>query len=275
MSTNENPTPSDEVTSEQAITIQPSSITAYPGSGDWMPAGGNDAAQEGVGGLAVLHAVRRHLLVILSTGLACAAVAGTSPLVGAQAAVHGRGLLELAPTNPTILGKPTADQAQQVQMNSRYFATPKQSLLKSRFVIMAALRDPRLKNRACILREDATHNTIAWLTKEVRADFPSKNAGIMQVTATEPDREDAAAMVNAVVDAYMNEVVNFDRQQRRDRLSELTADLCGERERGPHQARTVETGTREHRRRRRRDHEGPGGIGSAECTPNSNANSRP
>ena len=43
----------------------------------------------------------------------------------------------------------------------------------------------------------------------------------MQVTATEPDREDAAAMVNAVVDAYMNEVVNYDRQQRRDRLSDL------------------------------------------------------
>ena len=43
----------------------------------------------------------------------------------------------------------------------------------------------------------------------------------MQVSATEPDREDAAAIVNAVVDAYMNEVVNYDRQQRRDRLSEL------------------------------------------------------
>ena len=33
--------------------------------------------------------------------------------------------------------------------------------------------------------------------------------------------QDAAAIVNAVVDAYMNEVVNRDRQERRIRLSEL------------------------------------------------------
>ena len=38
MSTNENLTQSDE----QAITIQPSGIATYPGSGDWIPAGGNE-----------------------------------------------------------------------------------------------------------------------------------------------------------------------------------------------------------------------------------------
>ena len=48
-----------------------------------------------------------------------------------------------------------------------------------------------------------------------------KNAAVMQVTATQPDPSDAAAIVNAVVDAYMNEVVNGDRQARRIRLSDL------------------------------------------------------
>ena len=47
MSTNESLMQSDENSSEQAITIQPSGIAAYPGSGDWMPGGGNDPAQEG------------------------------------------------------------------------------------------------------------------------------------------------------------------------------------------------------------------------------------
>ena len=57
-----------------------------------------------------------------------------------------------------------------------------------------------MKNRACIRREDEKHNAIAWLTGEIHVDFPGKNnAGIMQVSATEPDREDAAAIVNAVV----------------------------------------------------------------------------
>src|SRR5208282_718753 len=104
-----------------------------------------------------------------------------------------------------------------------------QSLVTSSFVINAALRDPRLKNRACIVREDAKHNAIRWLTEEIHAEFPFKNAGIMVVTATELDKEDAAAMVNAVVAAYMNEVVNVETQQGRDRLSELQR-ICADKE---------------------------------------------
>ena len=116
MSTNENLTQSDEIPSEQAITIQPSGIDGLSGIGR-LDAGRRQRA--GAGGvqaaLAVLHAVRRHWLVILSTGLACAAVAGTAPLVRAQAEVQGRGHLGVGYLpHPTILGKPTADQAQQV-----------------------------------------------------------------------------------------------------------------------------------------------------------------
>ena len=97
-------------------------------------------------------------------------------------------ILELEPANPIIL-KRTADQAQPGCNEFDVFRDTQKSLIKSRFVIMAALRDPRLKNRACIVREDAKHNAIQWLTDEIHVDFPTKNAGIMKVTATEPDRE--------------------------------------------------------------------------------------
>src|SRR5271166_4098834 len=43
----------------------------------------------------------------------------------------------------------------------------------------------------------------------------------MEVSATEPVKEDAAVIVNAVVGAYMSEVVDRDQQNRRDRLDEL------------------------------------------------------
>jgi capsular exopolysaccharide synthesis family protein len=221
MSTNESLTQPDEIPSEQAITIQPSGIAAYPGSGDWMPAVGADPVPDGEGGLAMLHALRRHWLVILSTGLACAAVTGILLYSFLKPQYQAMALLEFAPSNPTILGKQTADQAQVIANEFEIFRDTQQSLIKSRFVIMAALRDPKLKNRACILREDAKHNTVEWLTDEVRVDPALKNAGLMQVSTTQPDPEDAAAIVNAVVDAYWNEVVNADRQQRRDRLSEL------------------------------------------------------
>ena len=173
MTTNENLTPSDEIPSEQAITIQPSGMTAYPGSGDWMPAAATSRARRG-SGLALLHAVRRHLLVILSIGLACAAVTGIVLFWLLKPQYMAMALLQLAPSNPTILGKLTADQAQQVANEFEIFRDTQQSLIKSRFVIMAALRDPKLKNRACILREDAKHNAIEWLTDEIRVDFPPR-----------------------------------------------------------------------------------------------------
>ena len=171
----------------------------------------------------MLHAVRRHWLVILSTGLACAAVTGTvcSGWV-LKPQYKATGLLELAPSNPKILkpqpSRRPADhgefeifrenQAEPYQEQLRHHGGPPRSEIEE-----PVLHRPQ---------EDAKHNAIAWLTDEIHVDFPSKNAGIMKVIATEPDREDAAAIVNAVVDAYMDEVVNRDRQQRRDRLTSST-----------------------------------------------------
>ena len=70
------------------------------------------------------------------------------------------------------------------------------------------------------MREDARHNTIQWLTSVVQVS-PEKNSGVMYVSATLPDANEAAAIVNAVVEAYMDEVVNVDRQKRRERYDSL------------------------------------------------------
>ncbi len=225
MSTNER---FDDIPSDEPITIQPSGA-AYPGTGDSMPGGGSDAAPGAMSNMAVLHGIRRHLLVILSTGLACAAVTGTTLVCVLKPQYTATARLELASSSPKILNN-TADQGQQQGMSEfEYFRDTQKSQLKARFVIIAALRDSKLKNRACIVRQDPTHTTIQWLTDEIRVNFPEKNAGLMDVSATEPDAEDAAAIVNAVVGAYWNEVVNYDQQRRRERLSELQI-ICAEKE---------------------------------------------
>ena len=115
-----------------------------------------------------------------------------------------------------------ADQAQQVMNEFDIFRENQQQLIKNRFVIKAALRDPNLNNRACIAEQDAKHNAEAWLTNEIHADFQTKNASLMTVSATELDPQDAAAIVNAVVGAYWNEVVMAEQRERRIRLNELT-----------------------------------------------------
>jgi capsular exopolysaccharide synthesis family protein len=221
MSTNDNLTPSDENSSEQAITIQPSGITAYPGSGDWMPANGNEPGKEGAGGLAVLHAVRRHWLLISSTGLACAVVTFFVLFFWVFLPQYkATGLLQLAPSNPKVLTTVAGDQ--QITGEFDIFRENQAALMKSEIVITAALRDERLKTNLRRQQEDERHNGIAWLTSQIQVDFPSKNAGIMQVSVREPDKKEAADIANAVVEAYLEVVVNRDRRQRRDRLDELT-----------------------------------------------------
>ena len=60
-----------------------------------------------------------------------------------------------------------------------------------------------MKTRPCIVEQDARHNALAWLTGEIHVHFPAKNGGVMEVSATEPDPQDAAAIVNAVVAAVL------------------------------------------------------------------------
>ena len=217
MSTNENLTPSDD----QAITIQPSGIAAYPGSGDWIQAGSEEAGQTSLSGLAALHAIRRHLLLVLSMGLVCATVAAILLYITFPVKYKATAVLQLAPSTPRILGKTNADQAQQVMNEFEIFRDSQASLIKTNWIMIAALRDPDLKNRECIRKQDEKHDAIQWLTEEIRVDFPAKNGGVMYISATEPDPQDAMSIVNSVMRAYMAEFGDIDRVKQEHRLAEL------------------------------------------------------
>ena len=54
---------------------------------------------------------------------------------------------------------------------------------RERFVIQA-VRNSKLKNLPCMVREDARHNTVAWLTSQIHVSFPDGKSGIMEVSAT-------------------------------------------------------------------------------------------
>jgi hypothetical protein len=95
------------------------------------------------------------------------------------------------------------------------------ALLRQRFVLMAALRNPKMKGVESVLREDARHNTIGWLASIIKVKLEKKTS-IMTVSVTLPDRNEAATIVNAVVQAYMDEVVNRDRDRQRERFDSLT-----------------------------------------------------
>lgn len=77
-----------------------------------------------------------------------------------------------------------------------------------------------MKNLPSIVREDSRHNAIQWLTSLIQVNF-EKNSGVMYVSATLPDATEAATIVNAVVEAYMDQVVNVDHHKHRDRYDSL------------------------------------------------------
>jgi hypothetical protein len=129
-----------------------------------------------------------------------------------------KALLLIAPSVPIMLHP--ADQKLDLD-EFTIFRNTQAQLLRGRFVMQAALRNQKLRNVPSIVREDAKHDAVEWLTKQIHVNFPDDKSCIMEVSATLPDPHEAATIVNAVVDAYMDEVVNVDRQKRRERYESL------------------------------------------------------
>ena len=119
-----------------------------------------------------------------------------------------------------ILHNPGGEDSERVADEFNIFRNSQASVLKQRFVLNAALRNPKMANLASIRREDERHKTIPWLTSIIQA-VPEKNSSYMRVSAALPDGKEAATIVNAVVGAYMDEVVNRDQNKRREKYESL------------------------------------------------------
>jgi capsular polysaccharide biosynthesis protein len=100
------------------------------------------------------------------------------------------------------------------------YKNTQQQLLVSRFVLLAALRKPEAAKLLSVQSKQQTGDPVKWLAGRLRVSFPSK-AEIMEVSLSSDDPKEAANLVNAVVNAYLQEVVNAERDMKRLRLNEL------------------------------------------------------
>jgi capsular polysaccharide biosynthesis protein len=92
-----------------------------------------------------------------------------------------------------------------------------QQLIKSRFVLSHALRSPDVLDFTIDQRQA---DPATWLSDEVQVYFPA-NGEIMAVSMVSRDGKEAQALVQAVVDAYLSQVVPAESNQRRLRLDQL------------------------------------------------------
>jgi capsular exopolysaccharide synthesis family protein len=91
------------------------------------------------------------------------------------------------------------------------------NLIKSEFVIRAALRDSKIGNTETLKKQE---DPIRYLEEQLLIEF-SENSEIMKVTLTGDNPREIADIVNAVTAAYMKEVVHKDQTDRKAAAEEL------------------------------------------------------
>ena len=167
-----------------------------------------------------------RLFFLASFGLLCM-IAGMVAWPAANAVCQGAGLpgakhtatawLRVARQQPHLLFKlapPDSDKEIDIYRRTQ------QVLVKSRFVLLAALRKPEVAKLPSIQEKQRQGDPVRWLGELVKVEFPN-DAEVMSVSVTTGDPREAAMLATAVVNAYLTEVVGVERDQKRQRLGEL------------------------------------------------------
>ncbi|MGO8747647.1 MAG: polysaccharide biosynthesis tyrosine autokinase [Thermoguttaceae bacterium] len=163
---------------------------------------------------AYLHAFRRHWLVTILVGLLCAAIAAPAVWFGYKPQFSAVSSLHIASNQQAILFTSPDHTATVFEI----YKSTQQQYLKSRFVLTAALRNKPEFASFSVFRGEP--DEVDWLGRNLSVEYPG-NSEIMNVSLRGANAEEVSALVNAVVEAYMTEVVSKEQGQRAERLSQL------------------------------------------------------
>lgn len=92
------------------------------------------------------------------------------------------------------------------------------SLMKSSGVVQAALRRPGIESLSTL--REAGSDQVGWIAKKLQILAPS-DSEIVQVKLRGKNAEDVSKIVNAVIDSFLEDVVNKDRTERLSRRDAL------------------------------------------------------
>jgi capsular exopolysaccharide synthesis family protein len=166
----------------------------------------------------LLLALRRRWLLALSLGLLLA------PPVAITVWIM-RPITFAAFTTLRVMQNPPGNVFQR-PMNSEDFANYQRvqiAMLKGRYVLNAALQNPKLKTVPIIWDQP---DPLTWLQGQIQADF-AVAPEILRISMVGPDPTALPVIVDAVRDAYLKEVVDDEtsgRQKRYDQLKRYQAE---------------------------------------------------
>ncbi len=165
---------------------------------------------------ALLSAIRRGWWLAVPLGICLS-------LVSAFAAWHlfvpkyaASAYLRIDSDNRPLIFK-TADESSGHGNDFKLYKNTHQQLLVTPFVLNAALRDTQVSSLAEIISQE---DAIGWLQANLKVKFPG-DGEIMQVSVETVSRVGCVQIVNGVVNAFMQEVVQNERNDRLTRLNNL------------------------------------------------------
>ena len=130
-------------------------------------------------------------------------------------------LIQVAHEESTLL-----DGHSQPHQTWQVFCKTQKALLRSHFVLAAAVKKPDVAKLPLV---EAADDPVELLNRRLKIDFfPDTEILYVGMNCTSKEREDAAKLVDAVVDAYMDKVVTGQRQRRlatRDMLARSLENL--------------------------------------------------
>ncbi|HLN27743.1 MAG TPA: polysaccharide biosynthesis tyrosine autokinase [Gemmataceae bacterium] len=161
----------------------------------------------------ILKALKRRWLLAATLGIVAAAAAAAAawflipPRYSAQAFVY-------LPARPKFI---LAGERGNAENQTVTFQKSQAALLKDTTVLEAALTKGRA-NEVPLLHDRA--NPVEWLEKELIVDFPA-SPEYMRVTLYGDRPQDLLAIVNAVLDAYIDAAKQNEENEREKRLTSL------------------------------------------------------
>ncbi len=172
--------------------------------------GGGDAS--GIDQRALFGALRRQWFPAVSVGLIAGLIAAgvTWAVVPIAYTAYSELHIKSVPTRLIF------DNMQESRTQFEIYRQTQSRMVKSPFVLSAALRDPDIA-RLNILRDEPY--PFEWLEKNLQISNPATE--FLRVSLSGSDPKEVTKIVNAVTTEYVNEVVNSENNARTKRISEL------------------------------------------------------
>ena len=205
----------------------------HPIDVDWAGGSPAGAVELQVSPIALfLHGLRRHWLLAIALGISLAVVCGGAAYVLWSDTFTATSLLQVSMEQPGIVD----DWQNRTRTQSEFeiYKNTQRQLLLSRFVLNAALRRPDALRTS--VAQDESQDAVEWLRDALNVTFPG-DSEIMQVSLTDRNKNEVTTLVNAVVQEYLDEIVDKERSARRSRLNQLE-QICNQKEQDLRSQRT-------------------------------------